>query len=62
MYNRIKEMLDEKVNEIFLEIQQEEGIKSGDTDIMLEYELRHDMAVLASAIVLNLEWQKEWCK
>lgn len=58
MTERIREMLDDKVNEIFLAIQIEEGIESGDVSFELEYDINRLEEKLAAVIARAIAEQK----
>lgn len=58
MTERIREMLDDKINEIFLAIQTEEGIESGDVSFELEYDINRLEEKLAAVIARAIAEQK----
>lgn len=58
MTERIREMLDDKINEIFLTIQTEEGIESGDVSFELEYDINRLEEKLATVIARAIAEQK----
>jgi len=58
MTDRIREMLDDKINEIFLAIQTEEGIESGDVSFELEYDINRLEEKLAAVIARAITEQK----
>lgn len=58
MAERIREMLDDKINEIFLAIQTEEGIESGDVSFELEYDINRLEEKLAAVIARAIAEQK----
>ena len=61
MNEKIFEMLEEKINDIFLEIQAEEGIESGDITPIDSYVLENLTMELAETISNVIEFQK-WPK
>lgn len=58
MTERIREMLDDKINEIFLTIQTEKGIESGDVSFELEYDINRLEEKLAAVIARAIAEQK----
>ena len=58
MKERINEMLEEKINDIFLEIQEEEGIESGDIAPIDSYVLDNLTMELAEKIANVINYQK----
>lgn len=58
MNEKIFEMLEEKINDIFLEIQEEEGIESGDIMPLDSYVLENLTMELAETIASVIEFQK----
>lgn len=56
---KVKEMLDEKCNEIFLALQSENGIKSGDVAPLDFLEYEKSLESLANVINKIIKSQKE---
>ena len=54
----IKEQLEMAIDEIFLREQKKRNIMSGDVSPEMEFELNHDVCVLATMINLILEEQE----
>ncbi len=59
MINTINEQLTEAVNSIFLKLQEEHGIPSGDIGFDREYDLNELTEQLAELIADTIEEQKE---
>lgn len=62
MKKKIEDVLDEKVNELFYDMQTELGISNGDIGFDLTFELDDKQKELADIIVRALEYQVECMK
>ena len=62
MKEKITQMLDEKINEVFYDLQTEYGIESGDVEPFDAVWLDKYTEQLAEHIEKIILWEMTWCK